>query len=208
MKLSLCLAAAFLLSLLAAFSAQALPAPRGPGRPQLPSERTSVEAAATQEAPDLSSYRLLTIRDLGAGDALKKDYQHALTAALSDRLARAVTDARELELEVRRGEPLGRTDELVLSGVLVRAKKGNRAIRYFAGPLARARIVTDLSLSDGASGEILAEGRIKKLWAWPGWAGVTRGLSGLEKGACKEVVDYLRETRPEGSRQELAGLQP
>ena len=90
----------------------------------------------------------------------------------------------------------------------MKAKKGSRAARYFVGPLARARIVTDMTLSDALSGDVLAEGRIKKLWAWPGWAGVTRGLGGLEKGACNEVVAFLRETRPEGLCEQVAVLGP
>lgn len=200
------LAAPLLSLLLVAATAEAVNDPRGPGRPTLPSERAKAAAQPAEVVPDLGAYRVITIRDLEAGEALRKDYQRELTVALSDRLAEAVSDARELELEVRRGEPLGQPGELVLTGTLQRAKKGNRAARYFLGPLARARIVTDLKLTDGESGELLAEGTVKKLWAWPGWAGATRGLKGLEKGACKEVVDYLRTTRPEGLREEVATL--
>jgi hypothetical protein len=135
-------------------------------------------------------------------DGLAKDYQLALGAKVPDRLALVIGNA-DLGLEVRRGESLGQYGELVLRGRIVQAKRGSRAARYFVGPLARARLITEMRLEDGISGELLAEGTIKKTWAWPGLAGLTRGMPQLMNGTAKEVVSYLRDVRPAAGSERL-----
>lgn len=171
----------------------------GPEAPSVPAE------PAEAEPPALASYQVLTVRGLAAGEAVAGGPQADLPGELSDRLAEAVQEALGPGLEVRRGEPLGRADELVLTGIVQRARKGHRLARVFVGPLARARLVVDLELSEAGSGELIETGTVKKLWAMPGWSGALRGLTGLEKGVCREVVSYLAaagagsQPRPAGS---------
>ena len=163
----------------------------GPRAAALPAAPAPVVEEPTP--PELGAYRVLTIRDFVAGEAVAGGPREALPVELADRLAEAVGASEQLGLEVRRGEPLGRADEMVLDGTVEHARKGNRLARVLVGPLARARLVVDFELSEAAGGELLDSGTVKKLWAMPGWSGAIRGLNGLENGVCREVVRYLED---------------
>jgi hypothetical protein len=153
------------------------------------------QAPEPEVFPDLSGYHVLTVTDLDVRTPEGNKHGDEVSRDLADDIA-DVMRAREVPgLEVRRGAPLGAPDEMVLTGAVVTARAGNRAARYFVGPLAAARVIADFRVLDASTGRELQSGRVKKSWGMAGIAGVTQGLPSVVHRTSERVARWFVEAR-------------
>lgn len=138
------------------------------------STRAHTLKATTGTGVDLSKYQVATVLPFepatGSVDAsIGLKFAEGVTARLQK-------DYGPLFNEVRKTSPLGREDELVVTGVIRAYKPGDRFARAMLIGLGAASFKGDLILKDGQSNRVLLAAPFDKLWAWGGMLGASRGI--------------------------------
>ena len=148
---------------------------------------------------DLAAYPVLCLEPFVMADPKaadrSKEYQ---VESAPQRLAKLVTDniGAETFTEVRQFdscEPAA--GAVVLRASITQYKPGSETARFILIGAGSAQIELVVTLTDAQSGEILVTFEPKGLWAWGGAAGVSRGISDLEKNVAYEMTSYLKQAR-------------
>jgi hypothetical protein len=167
--------------------------PAAAGRHEL--DPRAPAAPAPEAFPDISRYGVLTVCDFDV--AVPPRSRHGLDVAteLADGIVESLQAKPVAGLEVRRGKPLGRKDELLLTGRLLRARVGSRAGRYFVGPLAAARVAADVVLVDAATSKEIETRHLERSWGVPGIAGSVKGLPSVVRRTAQGIARWIADAR-------------
>jgi len=148
---------------------------------------------------DLADYPVLCLEPFVMADprAADRSREYQVESA-PQRLTKLVTDniGPESFTEVRQSdscEPAAGV--VVLRARITQYKPGSETARFMLIGAGSAQIELVVTLTDAGSGEILVTFEPKGLWAWGGAAGVSRGISDLEKNVAFEMTSYLKQAR-------------
>jgi len=148
---------------------------------------------------DLAAYPVLCLEpfvmaDPKAGDRAQ-EYQ---VESAPRRLTKLVTDdlGAGVFTEVRQSDTCDvAAGTVVLRARITQYKPGSDTARFLLAGAGSAQIELVATLTDADSGKILVTFEPKGLWAWGGAAGVSRGISDLEKNVAYKVTSYLKQAR-------------
>ncbi len=161
--------------------------------------RLRAEHIAKWPKVDLADYPVLCLEPFVMADPKaadrSKEYQ---VESAPQRLAKLVTDniGTETFTEVRQSESCeSSAGAAVLRARITQYMPGSETARFLLIGAGSAQIELIVTLTDAQSGEILVTFEPKGLWAWGGAAGVSRGISDLEKNVAFEMTSYLKQAR-------------
>ena len=148
---------------------------------------------------DLAAYPILCLEpfvmaDPKAGDRAQ-DYQ---VESAPRGLAKLVTDelGAGVFTELRQSDSCdAAAGTVVLRARITQYKPGSDTARFLLAGAGSAQIELVATLTDAESGKLLVSFEPKGLWAWGGAAGVSRGISDLEKNVAYELASYLKQAR-------------
>lgn len=148
---------------------------------------------------DLGAYSTLCIEpfvmaDPKAGER-KKEY---LVESAPQRIAQLMVSelGTEAFAEVLQNDSCAAGEgTTVVRARITQYKPGSDTARLMLAGAGSAQIEMIVSLTGGAQAARLVEFEAKGLWAWGGAAGVSRGISDLEKNVAYEVAAYLQQSR-------------
>ena len=125
-----------------------------------------VGPAATRANLDLLKYDSVTVVafDVEAGKGIDPLCGTKFAADIFGRLKH---DFGNLFSEVRFGNPEGKTNELLVTGLIKNFSEGNLSGFLLPGiPGGKAKLAADLVLRDGGTGQTLYTGEVSKLWGF------------------------------------------
>jgi hypothetical protein len=127
---------------------------------------------------DLATYSIATVQPF---EHPNRSLEHPDAGLImGNSLARRMrADFGRLFEEVRQGDPLGRSDEVIITGVVKEYQPGSRLGRAFGPGITPARFKAELHLKDGATGRTLLVAPIEKLWAWGHGIGAAKGIEDM-----------------------------
>lgn len=126
---------------------------------------------------DLSAYQTATFVTFELAPKNGKPIDNTVAVDFTNQISdRVEHDFVSLFHEVRRGKPLGRSDELVITGKITEYNPGDRGARMMLIGLGAAGFKGQLVMKDGATGDLLSEAKIDKVWAWGGIMGASKGI--------------------------------
>ena len=182
-------------------------------KPDEPSQATNLGLRAQHIAAwpklDLAAYPVFcyepfVMADPKAGDRAQ-EYQ---VESAPQRLEKLVVDGLGTGVftEVRKSDACAAAaaaGTVVLRARITQYKPGSETARFLLAGAGSAQIELVTTLTDATSGNVLVTFEPKGLWAWGGAAGVSRGISDLEKNVAYELASYLKQSRgialpPEG----------
>lgn len=148
---------------------------------------------------DLGAYPVLCVEPFVMADpkaeGRAQEYQ---VESAPRRLAKLVTDdlGPEVFTEVRHSDTCNAASgTVVLRSRITQYKPGSDTARFLLAGAGSAQIEIIATLTDAQSGAILVTIEPKGLWAWGGAAGVSRGITDLEKNVAFELSSYLKQSR-------------
>lgn len=158
----------------------------------------SVRAATlktTADAPiNLTTYRVATITAFDVAPGSKMDRSVSARFA-SDIAARLQKDFGELFAEVRTETPLGNVDEIVITGVIKTYRPGNRFGRAMMAGIGSAKFEGDLVVKRASDGMVLLTAPFKKLWAWGGIIGASKGIDDMVGEAAAAAANTVARAK-------------
>ncbi len=128
-----------------------------------------------------------------AGEKLATDIANRLTY-----------DFGPLFQTVRVGAPLGRPDELVVSGRITDYRPGNRGLRLLGPGISRAQLKGEVVLRDGSNGQALLAAPIDKLWAWGHSIGAAKGMSNMLDETAASAANMVARAKGWGGANQVA----
>lgn len=156
---------------------------------------------------DLAAYPILCYEPFVMADPKAADRaQEYQVESAPRRLEKLVVDelGTGAFTEVRRSDACAaEAGTVVLRARITQYKPGSDTARFLLVGAGSAQIELVSTLTDRTSGKVLVTFEPKGLWAWGGAAGVSRGISDLEKNVAFELANYLKQSRgialpPEG----------
>lgn len=159
---------------------------------------SSTQATALKPAigagVDLSKYEIATV--LPFETAADKEINPVIGADFSEGVgARLYEDFGQLFKEVRKGPPLGKENELIVTGIIRSYRPGDRSARFMLIGLGAATFKGDLILKDGADGHVLFSAPFDKLWAWGGTLGASKGIEEMVSESEASVATTIAQAR-------------
>ncbi len=123
----------------------------------------------------------------------KKPINYAVAENFTKNIATRVEhDFGPIFSEVRYGEPLGQSNELVVSGTITEYNPGDRFMRGMLIGLGAAGFKGNLTAVDGRNRNLLLKAKIDKVWAWGGLLGMSKGIEEMVEesaaSAAKTIV--------------------
>jgi hypothetical protein len=99
-----------------------------------------------------------------------------LTQGIAQRLQ---NDFGPLFNQVRTGDPLRESNEVIVTGRITEYEPGSRIGRLFGPGIKPAKLKAELVLKDGATGNPIFIAPIDKLWAWGHSIGAAKGIEDM-----------------------------
>ena len=127
---------------------------------------------------NLSGYHIVTVEPFEVTSSRAANDQVGVKLA-TDIANRLQYDFGPLFQTVRVGPPLGRPDELLVTGRITDYRPGNRAARFLGPGIGKADLKGVLVIRDGSSGQTLEIASIDKLWAFGDILGVSKGMNDM-----------------------------
>lgn len=151
--------------------------------------KTSVDAGV-----DLSGYQIATVMPFEP--AADKEIDASVGIKFADGvLVRLQGDFGPIFGEVRKGPPLNRADELIVTGTIRAYKPGSRFGRAMLIGVGAASFKGDLVLKDAVDGRVLLTAPFDKLWAWGGILGATKGIEDMVAESEAAVATTIAQAR-------------
>jgi hypothetical protein len=124
---------------------------------------------------DFKAYRTATMVPFSLSDTNHADLSVGakLSQDIGDRLK---YDFGDLFAEVRHGTPLGKPDEVIISGKVTKYKPGSKTARFMLAGLGAASLEGELVIKQGDNEQVVMTAPFDKLWAWGGGAGASKGI--------------------------------
>jgi hypothetical protein len=127
--------------------------------------------------PDLKGYNVAVVKPFDTSKA--KDTDPSVGAQFAEDIARRLQyDFGKLFDQVTVGNPVGATNELIITGEITKYAPGDKALRGLLIGLGAASFNGNLCLQNGD--DRLLEVPFDKLWAWGGLMGMSKGIEDME----------------------------
>lgn len=150
----------------------------GTGCATTSSTRAHVLKPTTGSSVDLSKYQTATVMPFEP--AADKKIDASIGARFADGVfTRLQGDFGPIFKEVRKGPPLAKEDEVIVTGTIRAYQPGSRFGRAMLIGLGAASFKGDLILKDGADNRVLFSAPFDKLWAWGGILGMSKGIEDM-----------------------------
>lgn len=162
----------------------------------------SLEVVKADPRINERQYRTLVVADFGnaVGNTLPPRVQKGLADAVIAHLTLCYPGA--FERIARSGG--GHAEELVIRGTITEYQEGNRALRFVAAGLGRAKVAADVAFYDGQTGQQLMLAKGDWVYGYGGIAGAIGGIDDLVQSSGAGVADLIAEKRG-ASKQEKQG---
>lgn len=146
------------------------------------------------QALDLRRFQTVTIVPFQINPEKVKDPEIATNFG-ADIGARLRNDFGPLFATVRLGEPLQKSDELILTGTVTKYRPGSITGRVLLMGVGSAGLEAEVLLKDGRSGDELLRAPIDKLWAWGGFAGAAKDIDRMSAEAAAVVANTIARAK-------------
>jgi hypothetical protein len=143
---------------------------------------------------DLVQYQIATIEPFAVTSSQAANDQVGIKLA-TDIANRLQYDFGPLFHQVGVGPPLGRLDELLVTGVITDYRPGSRAARLLGPGIGKADLKGEVVLRDGSSGQALEIASIDKLWAWGDILGVSKGMNDMVQETAAAAANFVARTK-------------
>lgn len=149
---------------------------------------------AVGNSVDLSAYRIATVQKFEHPNR-NLDHPDAGQVMANSLMRRLSGDFGKIFDQVRTGQPLGQSDELIVTGLVKEYKPGSRLGRAFGPGITPARFKAELHLKDGASGRTVLVAPIEKLWAWGGGIGAGKGIEDMMEESAAAAAATIAQAK-------------
>jgi hypothetical protein len=96
---------------------------------------------------------------------------------------------------VRVGPPLGRPDELLVTGRISDYQPGTRVARLFGPGIGKADLKGEVVLKDGATFQPQVIAPIDKLWAWGDIIGASKGMNDMVEETAAATANLIARSK-------------
>lgn len=143
---------------------------------------------------DLSRYQTVTVVpfEVTSSQAANDQVGPRLATDIANRLQ---YDFGQLFQTVRAGPPLGRPDELLVTGRINDYRPGSRVARLFGPGIGRADLKGEVVLRDAVSSQPLVVAPIDKLWAWGDIIGASKGMNDMVEETAAATANLIARTK-------------
>ena len=104
-------------------------------------------------------------------------------------------DYGDLFAEVRQGLPLGKPDEIIVTGSITKYAPGSRFARFMLIGLGPASLEGELVVKDANNQKLLMKAPFNKLWAWGGAAGASEGIEEMMTEVAASAASTIAHAR-------------
>jgi hypothetical protein len=147
---------------------------------------------------DLSKYQSATVMPFEPAAGKKIDA--SVGAKFADGVAtRLQSDFGPLFREIRKGQALTNSDEVIVTGTIKAYQPGSRFGRAMLIGVGAASFKGDLILKDGTDNHVIYSAPFDKLWAWGGMLGMSKGIEDMvaeSEAAVAATIAQAKGWRP------------
>ena len=115
-----------------------------------------------------------------------------LTQGIAERLQ---NDFGPLFSQVRVGEPLRESNEVIVTGRVTEYQPGSKVGRLFGPGITPAKLKAELVLKDGATGNPIFIAPIDKLWAWGHSIGAAKGIEDMVEESTAAAANTIARAK-------------
>jgi hypothetical protein len=154
---------------------------------------TPLQVVKAEAGVNFQRYTILVVKDFqnGVGDALPPRVLQELPEAVVAHINECYPKAFARIERSSSGSP----DELVVGGTITEYREGSRFARAMLIGLGSAKFTSDVSFTDGQTGQPLTQAKVDLLWAMGGLIGASQGIEDLIEKAGKQIADAIAEKR-------------
>lgn len=144
------------------------------------------------ENVSLEKYNIVTFVPFEVAANAKKPIDKIKAVEFTEKIANRIEyNYPSLFQEIRKGEPLGQTDEVIITGTITEYEAGNKFGRAMLIGVGAAGFKGNMIAKDASTDELLFEAKIDKLWAWGGWAGASKGIEEMVDEAAASAAKTI-----------------
>ncbi len=143
---------------------------------------------------DLRKYAVATVTPFAPSPGRSVDAAVGLQFA-GDIAARLQRDFGTLFRDVRTEAPLGKEDELIVTGTIKTYRPGSRFGRFMLIGVGSAGFEADLVLQDAGTKQQLLSAPINKLWAWGGMLGASKGIEDMVQESAAAAANTIARAK-------------
>ena len=115
---------------------------------------------------------------------------------LANKIAqRLQNDFGPLFEQVRMGDPLHQTNELVITGRITEYEPGSRVGRLFGPGITPAKFKAEVILNEGATDRPVLIAPINKLWAWGHGLGAAKGIEDMIEESAAATANMIARSK-------------
>jgi hypothetical protein len=143
---------------------------------------------------NLANYQVATVVPFQVTSS-KAANAHAGAGLAEDIAHRLEYDFGPLFQTVRIGQPMGATNEVIITGRISDYQPGSRAARLLGPGIGKADLKGELTVKDGASGQPLIIAPIHKLWAWGHSIGAAKGMNDMMDETAASAANMIARAK-------------